>query len=80
MAKVFTVRVGDKDLKAIEQQFEIKREDWNEYTLLDGGKVRVKTTVGRIFRVLDESGKPAVTPQGDPNVIVRHQTQVVAVE
>jgi hypothetical protein len=77
MAKVVKVRVGDQEYDAIEQDFEIAREDWNEYKLLDGGVIRLKTTVQKIFRVLDSGGKPVVTPEGDPHVIVRHKTDVV---
>jgi hypothetical protein len=34
-----------------EEDFTIEKEDWNEYRLLDGGTIKVKTTVQRIFRV-----------------------------
>jgi hypothetical protein len=67
-------------MDVMEQDFEIVREEWNEYKLLDGGIIRVKTTVQRIFRALDDQGKPRNTPEGDPEMIVRHNTQVVATE
>lgn len=78
--KVVKVRAGDTEFDAIEQQFEIGREDWNEYRLLDGGSVRVKTTVQRIFRVVDSEGNPVYDTSGDPHMIVRHKSDVVAVE
>ncbi|MBI2867596.1 MAG: hypothetical protein HYX97_04600 [Chloroflexi bacterium] len=72
------IRIGNQEFDAIEQEFEIRSENWNEYHLLDGGKVRLKTTVQKIYRVLDASGKPALTAQGDPHILVRHSTQVVS--
>ena len=78
MAKIIKVKAGEHEFDAIEVQFEIGQENWNEYKLLDGGVVRVKTSVGKIFRVVDSDGKPTVTPEGDPHVIVRHKTEVVA--
>jgi len=78
MAKIVKVKVGDQEHDAIEQTFEIAAEDWNEYRLADGGIVRVKTSVQKIYRLLDANGNPAMTPDGDPSVLVRHSTQVVA--
>ena len=74
------IKVGDREVNAREEDFEIVREDWNEYRLLDGGSVRVKTTVARIFRVLDDEGRPVYDQDGDPQVVVRHNTQIVAAE
>ena len=74
------IKVGDREVNAREEDFEIVREDWNEYRLLDGGSVRVKTTVARIFRVLDDDGRPIYDQDGDPQVVVRHNTQIVAAD
>ena len=74
------IKVGDREVNAREEDFEIVREGWNEYRLLDGGSVRVKTTVARIFRVLDDDGRPVYDQDGDPQVVVRHNTQIVAAE
>jgi hypothetical protein len=67
-------------LDVSEEDFEIVKEDWNEYRLLDGGTIRIKTTAQRIFRVLDANGNPKVGEDGDPEVVVRHSAQVVAVD
>ena len=74
------IKVGDREVNAREEDFEIVREGWNEYRLLDGGSVRVKTTVARIFRVLDDDGRPIYDQDGDPQVVVRHNTQIVAAD
>ena len=78
MPDVTRIRVGDQEFDAIEQQFDIGSEHWNEYRLLDGGIVRLKTTAQKIYRVLDAAGQPAFTSDGDPHVLVRHSTQVVS--
>ncbi len=78
MAKVVKIQVGDNEQDAIEQTFEIATENWNEYRLADGGIVRVKTTAQKIYRLLDANGNPAMAPDGDPAVLVKHSTQVVA--
>lgn len=80
MPRTIKVTLGDKEHDAIELDFEVEREQWNEYKLLDGGRVRLKTSPQRIFRILDEAGNPAYTDQHDPFVIVRHNTQIVATE
>ena len=80
MGRKTQIRVDGNLLDVREEDFEIVREDWNEYKLLDGGNVRLKTTVQRVFRVLDAQGNPKSSPDGDPEVIIRHNTQVVAIE
>ena len=72
-----TVKVSGKDMQAVDVDFEIGREEWNEYRLLDGGKLRVKTTVTNICRVLDQDGKPMMNEAtGDPMYIISHKTDV----
>ncbi|MBI4311948.1 MAG: hypothetical protein HY681_09210 [Chloroflexi bacterium] len=77
MATIVKIRLGDKEYQAIEQSWEIGSEPWSEYKLADGGLVRVRTTVQKIFRILDDSDKPAFNADGDPFFLVRHTTQVV---
>ena len=71
------IKVGDQEFTAIEEQFEVAREEWNEYKLLDGGVIRLKTSVQRIFRIVDEDGNQLYNDVGDPHVIVRHRADVV---
>ena len=78
MADVTKLRIGDREYDVIEQQFDIRAENWSEYKLLDGGIVRLKTTAQKIYRVLDTAGQPAFTAEGDPHILVRHSTQVVS--
>ena len=80
MAGIVKIKVGNEEVDAIEQQFNIQREEWNEYKLFDGGLVRLKTSIQRIFRVVDSDGNPTHNAQGDPNIVVRHRSDIVAAE
>lgn len=75
--KIQHVKAGNQEFLAIEQQFEVGREEWNEYKLLDGGTVRLKTNVQRIFRIVDEDANQLYNEQEEPNLLVRHRTDVV---
>lgn len=78
MAKRVKVTVEGQEFDAIELQFDVRKEDWNEYDLLDGGRIRLKTSVLKILRVLDSNGNPASTPDGEPHYLVRHRVDIVA--
>ena len=74
------VPVGDERRPAFELEFEIEREDWNVYKLLDGGRVRVKVVVAKMFQVLTDDGEFARTPDGDRLVVVRNNVQITVSE
>ena len=78
MALIIKVKSGSQELDAMEADFEIGREEWNQYKLLDGGTVRVKTTVSRIYRVVDEQGNPRYNQDGSPLIVVAHKSDVVS--
>ena len=60
MARVTKVQIANgEERDAVELDFEIQNEQWDEYKLLDGGRVRMKTSALRMFRVLDAHGDPA---------------------
>ena len=61
----------------IERAFEIDREQWNVYRLLDGGTVRVKTSVQKIYQVVDSEGKPVHDQTGLPVYAASHKSEVV---
>lgn len=63
-----------------EMDFETTREEWNEYRLVDGGRIRVKAVVFKIMRVVDENGVPQYQPDGDPAFLIRNQVTVSASE
>lgn len=75
MASRTTVRLPDgTERNALELDFAVDKEDWNEYCLGDGTKVRLKTSVVRIFQVLDDDGEPSFTAEGEPELLVWQDT------
>lgn len=78
MARIVKVKFGDQEVDAIEADFTIGREEWNEYKLLDGGTVRLKTTVTRIYRAVDSDGQPRYNGDGSPMIAATHKSDVVA--
>ncbi len=70
--------VNGEEKEVSELDFEIKREDWNEYILLDGGSVRVRLVVSKIYRVLDDNGQPAWNQDGSPNFAITSGNMVVS--
>ena len=81
MGRVTKIQINDgEDRDALELDFEIQNEQWNDYKLQDGSRVRVKISALKIFRILDDEGKPAYTPDGDPFVWVRYSTNIVSGE
>ena len=77
MAKMFDPSLG-VEVDVQELDFHVSREEWNEYKLLDGGVVRVKTNVQRIFAVLNPDGSRQERDDGSPALVVAHKTDVVA--
>lgn len=77
MAEVRKLNVNGTERDAIEVPFEIRREDWAEYEFTDGGKMRAKTTVKRIWQVIDDQGNHVRHPNGDRFLVVEHGTEVV---
>lgn len=73
-----TLSVGGTELLVHDEEFRTIREDWSEYELASGAKVRVKLIVQKISRVLDKDGNPEFDTDGDPRVVIRHQVQIVA--
>lgn len=61
----------------VERDFEIDREQWNVYRLLDGGTVRVKTSVQKIYQVVDAEGTPVHDQTGLPVYAASHKSEVV---
>ncbi len=64
---------------AIELPFEIVKEDWCEYALADGDRVRVRNTLIRILGLIDQDGQPIRGQFGErPVVVVQGQPIVTA--
>ena len=81
MARIVKVKLADgRDVNAMEVAFDIRREEWNEYELSDGGRVRVKTVVQKILKVVDDEGWQVYDANGDPIMIARNSVVISASE
>lgn len=50
-----------EEVDATEVEFQTRREDWNEYQLMDGSSIKMKLVVSRMFRIdgqYDNEGNP----------------------
>jgi len=55
-----------QEVDATEVDFQTRKEDWNDYQLMDGSVIKMKLVVGGIFRVLDQ-----YDDEGNPVYVVR---------
>lgn len=78
MSRIIEIKTGEGMLKAIEVDFEPQAEPWSVYKLLDGGTVRMKTTVTKLYKVVDDDGNLLRTSDGDPRFFARHTAALVA--
>ena len=65
-----------KDVDATEVRFQTIREEWNEYQLMDGTVLKMKTVVGEVFRVedmYDNEGNPVYQVKSNNLLIVKPQ-------
>lgn len=72
-----TGNVDEKTITAREEPFTVVREGWNEYILESGVRVRVKASIAKIGRQIDEHGNFTENRYGDPAVLVRYALEVV---
>ena len=50
-----------REVDATEVDFQTRKEDWNEYQLMDGSEVKMKLVVSGVFRIdslYDDEGNP----------------------
>ena len=50
-----------REVDATEVEFQTRREDWNEYQLMDGSEIKMKLVVSGVFRIdgqYDDEGNP----------------------
>ena len=75
---IIQLPVGGEQWDVKEVPFDVVKEDWSEYTLPDGSRVRLKTIVGKIYIRVDAQGQPMQNEVGDPFVSVAHNIQILA--
>ncbi len=55
------INFGGRQVDATEVDFQTRKEDWNEYQLMDGSEIKMKLVVSEIFRIeglYDNEGNP----------------------
>jgi len=62
----------DQEVDATDVEFNTRREDWNEYQLMDGTIIKMKPVVSEIFKVPNEFDN-----EGNPVYIVRSNNVLV---
>ena len=63
-----------QEVDATEIEFQTRKEDWNEYQLMDGTTIKMKLVVGEIFKVpdrFDNEGNPAYLVRSKNVLVVR---------
>ena len=63
---------GKGEVDATELDFQTRKEDWNEYQLMDGTAIKMKLVVSDIFKVPDEYDN-----EGNPVYVVRSRNVLV---
>ncbi len=79
MAATRTIKVDGQDVAVKELDFAPIAEPWAEIKLTDGGLIRARITISRVFVKVDAAGRPMLTPDGYPDYILNHATQIVPV-
>ena len=63
-----------QEVDAAEVQFQTRKEDWNEYQLMDGSVIKMKTVVGEVFRIedkYDNEGNPVYQVKSNNLLMVK---------
>ncbi len=63
-----------QEVDATEVEFQTRKEDWNEYQLMDGSVIKIKLVVGSIFKVAgeyDDEGNPVYVVRSKNVLMVR---------
>ncbi|MDA2918595.1 hypothetical protein MYX76_03705 [Desulfobacterota bacterium AH_259_B03_O07] len=74
MATKTKTRFQGKEVEALNLNFEVNKEGWNEYTTDDGSVVKVKLVVTKILRVEDQYSQ-----DGDPIYMIQSGNVVTAI-
>jgi len=72
--------LGGREVEGVELSFEPLRETWNQYELSDGGRLRVRVTVQRIYQLLNDDGTHMKGENGERVMVVESSNQVVVEE
>jgi len=62
------------EVDATDVDFQIRKEDWNEYLLMDGTVLKMKLVIGDVFKVpgeFDNEGNPVYIVKSNNILVVR---------
>ncbi len=68
------VKFGEKEYDVREVSFEPSKESWCEYILAGGGVLKLRLVLLKVYELLDEKGNVLRQPNGDPVLMINHQT------
>jgi len=63
-------------IHGVELDFDVGKENWNEYLIKDDKVIRIKNTLIRAIWVYDDQDRPMYDDLGDPQIYVN--TTVIA--
>jgi len=68
------IQFQGEEVDATEVDFQTRKEDWNEYQLMDGSVIKMKAVVGDIVRIegkFDNEGNPVYVVRSNNVLMVR---------
>ncbi|MHC1589605.1 MAG: hypothetical protein ACXQTQ_01410 [Candidatus Hecatellaceae archaeon] len=68
--------MGKDTFKVKILDFKTLKEDFNEYELEDGSRVKVKVVLADVKMAVDEEGRPKLNPDGNPIYHFNFETKV----
>ena len=74
----FGERPDGRKIRGYEVDFETIIEDFAVYTLSDGSRLRVKHTLLKVYRIVDENNKGSFDENGDPEVFINGTIVVIS--
>jgi len=72
--KMPKIQFQGEEVDATEVDFQTRKEDWNEYQLMDGSVIKMKAVVGDIVRIegkFDNEGNPVYVVRSNNVLMVR---------
>jgi len=69
-----TINFRGQQVEATEVKFQTRKEDWNEYQLMDGSVLKMKLVVAEVYRienVYDEENNPVYQVKSTNLLVVK---------
>lgn len=66
-----------RQVRALEADFEVVKEEWNIYTLANGMRLRAISNVAKILLLVDDQGNLLPDEHGDPQAMINGDTRFI---